>query len=114
MARNLASLSGMRESFVSASRVLASPSFTEVSLPYDLPYLPTLPPKKYKYRPQCVSPRQNWDPPTPLPQASVTSELPPESKGGGTHSPAGEGVGESQFRRLEKMLSTLPTVCYNT
>ncbi len=33
MARNLASLSGMRESFVSASRVLASPSFTEVSLP---------------------------------------------------------------------------------
>ncbi len=26
---------------------------------------------------------------------------------GGTHSPAGEGLGESQFRRLEKKLSTL-------
>jgi hypothetical protein len=26
------------------------------------------------------------------------------------HSPAGEGVGESQFRRLEKKLSTLSTL----
>ncbi len=41
-------------------------------------------------------------------QASV---LPPEPKGEGTHSPAGEGVGESQFQRLEKKLSTLPTLC---
>ncbi len=29
---------------------------------------------------------------------------------GGSHSPAGEGLGESQFRRLEKKLSTLPTL----
>ncbi len=39
MARNLASLSGMRQSFVSASRVLASPSFTEVSLQSTVLYL---------------------------------------------------------------------------
>jgi hypothetical protein len=33
--------------------------------------------------------------------------LPPEPKGGGgAHSPAGEGLWESQFRRLEKKLST--------
>jgi hypothetical protein len=37
--------------------------------------------------------------PTPLSPASVP--LPPEP-GGGAHSPAGEGLGESQFRRLEK------------
>ncbi len=34
----------------------------------------------------------------------------PEPKGGRAHSPAGEGLGESQFRRLEKKLSTLPTL----
>ncbi len=45
--------------------------------------------------------------PTPLSPASVS--LPPEP-GGGAHSPAGEGLGESQFRRLEKRLSTLPTL----
>ncbi len=33
--------------------------------------------------------------------------LPPER---GAHSPAGEGLGESQFRQLEKKLSTLPTL----
>ncbi len=49
-------------------------------------------------------------PPTPLPQASVPS--PPEPKGGGAHSPAAKGVGESQFRRLEKKLSTLPTLWF--
>jgi hypothetical protein len=32
--------------------------------------------------------------------------------GGGAHSPAGERLGESQFRRLEKKLSTLPTLCW--
>ncbi len=42
--------------------------------------------------------------PTPLSPASVP--LPPE-RGGGAHSPAGEGLGESNFRRLEKKLSTL-------
>ncbi len=41
----------------------------------------------------------NYCPP-PLPQ-------PKEGGGGGTHSPAGEGVGESQFGRLEKKPSTL-------
>ncbi len=37
---------------------------------------------------------------------------PPGTKGGGegAHSPAGEGLGESQFRRLERKLSTLPTL----
>jgi hypothetical protein len=36
---------------------------------------------------------------------------PRKQRGGGAHSPAGEGLGESQFRRLEKKLSTLPTLC---
>jgi hypothetical protein len=35
---------------------------------------------------------------------------PQNRRGGGAHSPAGEGLGESQFRRLEKKLSTLPTL----
>jgi hypothetical protein len=35
----------------------------------------------------------------------------PQNRGGGAHSPEGEGLGESQFRRLEKKLSTLPTLC---
>jgi hypothetical protein len=48
-------------------------------------------------------------PPPLLPQASVP--LPPEPKGGGAQLPAGEGMGEYQFRRLEKKLSTLPTLC---
>jgi hypothetical protein len=50
--------------------------------------------------------------PPPLPQESVSP--PPELKGegeGGPHSPTGERVGESQFRRLEKWLSTLSTLC---
>jgi hypothetical protein len=44
--------------------------------------------------------------PLPFPQASV----PPEQKGGGggVHSPAGEGVGESNSDDWKKMLSTLP------
>jgi hypothetical protein len=47
-------------------------------------------------------------PPTPLPQASVP---PPEPKGGvGGHTRLRVGGGESQFRRLEKKLSTLPTM----
>jgi hypothetical protein len=46
--------------------------------------------------------------PPPLSPASVP--LPPEP-GGGAHSPAGEGLGESQFRRLEKKLSTLCLLC---
>jgi hypothetical protein len=47
--------------------------------------------------------------PPPFSPASVP--LPPYQRGGGEYSPAGEGSGESQFRRLEKKLSTLPTLC---
>jgi hypothetical protein len=63
-----------------------------------------------KYRvPQCMSPCRNWDSPTP----SFASECapPPGTIGGRAHLPAGEGLGESQFRQLEKKLSTLPTLC---
>ncbi len=41
--------------------------------------------------------------PPPLSPASVP--LPLEPKGWGANSPAGEGLGESQFRRLEKSLA---------
>ncbi len=72
-------------------------------------YLPRVPP--------CLSLRRNWTPPpSPLQQASVYPSLPPEPNVGGTRSPAGEGVGESQFGRLEKKFSTLCTpilpLCY--
>ncbi len=56
----------------------------------------------YIYRaPQCMSPRWNWDSPTPLSECA----LPPVPKGGGAHSPAAKGVGESQFQQLEKRLA---------
>jgi hypothetical protein len=55
-----------------------------------------------------MSPRRNWDSPTPL--AAGECSLPPVPQGGGAHSRAAKGVGESQFRRLEKKLSTLPTL----
>jgi hypothetical protein len=59
-----------------------------------------------------MSPRRNWGSPNP----SLASECAPtpRTEGEGAHSPAGEaeGLGESQFRRLEKKLSTLPTLCY--
>ncbi len=62
----------------------------------------------YKEYMQCMSPRRNWDSPNP----SLASECapPPPEPGVGGHSPAGEGLEESQFRRLEKKLSTLPTL----
>ena len=44
-----------------------------------------------------MSPRWNWDSPTPL--AASECALPPGPKGGGAHSPAAKGVGESQFQR---------------
>jgi hypothetical protein len=52
---------------------------------------------------------RNWDSHNP----SLASECAPlpRSGGRGAHSPAGEGLGEFQFRRLEKKLSTLPTLC---
>jgi hypothetical protein len=55
-----------------------------------------------------MSPRRNWDSPTHL--AAGECSLPPGPMGGGAHSPAAKGVGESQFRRLEKKLCTLPTL----
>jgi hypothetical protein len=62
------------------------------------------PQSTYIYRaPQCMSPRWNWDSPTPL--AASECALPPGPKGGGEHSPAAKGVGESQFQRLEKRLA---------
>jgi len=50
-----------------------------------------------------MSPRWNWDSPTPL--AASECALPPGPKGGGAHSPAAKGVGKSQFQRLEKRLA---------
>jgi hypothetical protein len=50
-----------------------------------------------------MSPRWNWDSPTPL--AASEGALPPGPKGGGAHSPAAKWVGESQFQRLEKRLA---------
>jgi hypothetical protein len=35
---------------------------------------------------------------------------PPRGTKGGAHWPVGEGLGESQFQRLEKKLSILPTL----
>ncbi len=58
--------------------------------------------------PQCLSPRPNWDPPPPLPQASVS----PGTKGGGGTLPCEwGGGGGGQFGRLEKKSSTLSTLC---
>ncbi len=58
----------------------------------------------YIYRaPQYRSPRWHWDSPTPL--AASECALPRGPKGGGAHSPAAKGVGESQFQRLEKRLA---------
>ncbi len=56
-----------------------------------------------------TSPRPNWDSPNPLSRQRVCPP-PPGTKGGRVHSPAGEGVGKSQFGRLENKLSTLSTL----
>ncbi len=56
-----------------------------------------------------MSPRWNWDSPTPL--AASDCAFPPGPKGGGAHSPAAKGVGESQFPTTGETLSTLPTLC---
>jgi hypothetical protein len=49
-------------------------------------------------------------PSPPLPLASVSPPHGTKWGGGGTHSHTGEGVGESQFGRLEKKPSTLSTL----
>ncbi len=56
-----------------------------------------------------MSPRRKWVSPNP----SLASECapPPGTKEEGAHSPAGEGLRETHFRRLEKKLSTLPILC---
>jgi len=51
--------------------------------------------------------RRNWDSHNPSP----AGECAPHPIPGEAQSPAGEGLGESQFRRLEKKFSTLPTLC---
>jgi hypothetical protein len=56
-----------------------------------------------------MSLRWNWDSPNPY-LASEWSPT-PRTEGVGAHSLAGEGLGESQFRRLEKKLSALPNLC---
>jgi len=56
---------------------------------------------------QCLFPCRNWDSPHPLPPRECA---PPLEPGGGARSPAGEWEGKSQFGRLEKKLSTLPTL----
>jgi hypothetical protein len=55
-----------------------------------------------------MSHRRKWGSPTPSPASEYVPPLEPKG-GGGAHSPAGEGMGESQFRRLEEKPSTLPT-----
>ncbi len=55
--------------------------------------------------PQCLSLRPNWDSPTPFPLSKCAPCPPGTQSGGGTHSC--KGMGESQFRRLEKKISTL-------
>ncbi len=57
-----------------------------------------------------MSPRRNWDSPTP----SLAYEFAPSPRnqgGGGWHTRLRvKGLGQSQVRRLEKRLSTLPTL----
>jgi hypothetical protein len=57
-----------------------------------------------------MSPRRNWDSPTPFLACKYAPTPPSHGGGGGAHSPACEGFWDSQFRRLEKKLSTLPTL----
>jgi hypothetical protein len=75
----------------------------------DLSFLHKVHNTHYRVR-QCMSPRRNRDSPIPLSRQRVC--LPTCTKGG-ARSPAGEGLGESQFRRLEKKLSTLPTLWFS-
>ncbi len=63
------------------------------------------PQSTYIYRvPQFMSPRQNWD--SPIPSLATECATYPGTKGR-AFSPASEGLGKSQFRRLEKS----PALC---
>ncbi len=57
-----------------------------------------------------MSPCRNWD--SPNPSLASKCATPTRAWWGDTpaHSHVGEGLGESQFQRLEKKLSTLPTL----
>ncbi len=71
-----------------------------------------LPQSTYIYRvPRRMSPRRNWDSPTPLSSQLVCTS--PRTGGGHTRlRPRGGGESQfRQFRRLEKKLSILPTLC---
>ncbi len=60
----------------------------------------------YIYRvPQCMSPRRNWDSSIPSLASECAPSPEPRWGGGGAFSPEVEGLGESQFRRLEKSLA---------
>ncbi len=77
-------------------------------------YSLTLSPTKYMYTlTTTVSVPSSELGPPPLPLTKTIVECAPRNlEGGGTHSPAGEGVkGGSQFGRLEKKPSTLSTLC---
>ncbi len=54
----------------------------------------------------------NWD--SPIPSLASECAPPPRTKGGVGTLACGWGVGESQFRRLEKKLNTLPTLGITT
>jgi hypothetical protein len=66
-------------------------------------------PYSTKYIYTCLPPHPNWDSPTPSP-ASKVCPPPPEPKGEIHTRLFGRGW-ESQFRRPEKKLSTLSTLC---
>jgi hypothetical protein len=60
----------------------------------------------YIYRvPQCMSPRRNWDSPTPPQSVASDCAPPPQAKGGRAHSPAGEGWGSPNSDDWRKSLA---------
>jgi hypothetical protein len=63
--------------------------------------------------PQCMSPRRNWDSTNPSPASECALPSPWTTGWGGGHTRLRvyKVVGEFLFRRLEKKLSTLPTLC---
>ncbi len=76
---------------------------TDFVLCLGVPLTHKVPVRTFKEYHRGMSPRRNWDSPQPLSRQRVFPS--PQNQGGGAHSPAGEGLGESQFRRLEKSLA---------